>query len=135
MMGSGGTQILAAARALIALLIAVSLTLTPLTAARAMHVMTAGAGMTQAGGHGLDCHKAKHHNHRTPGGHDCCGDHSKSKCPEEECACLFKCGAQTLAIFAADEPIRLTARADFHSLSPAKPPGARPIPAGPPPRV
>jgi hypothetical protein len=124
---------LAALRALFAMIMALSLTLAPLTPALAMKPMPASATMAAGEAKKPHCHEAKHQ--KTPDKACCCCDHTKSKCPDGGCACLLKCGAQTLAIFAADEPIRSGRLADFHSMNPAKPPGLQLTPAGPPPRV
>jgi hypothetical protein len=134
MMGFGGAVILASARALIALLIAISLTFTPLTGAWAKHAMRAGAGVAAAANLAPDCHKAKPH-HGAPAGHDCCDRDSKSKCPDEGCGCILKCGAQTLAVFAMPEPIQLASAGEFHALDAERPPGLRLDPPGPPPRA
>ena len=124
---------LAALRALFAIVMAISLTLAPLTPARAVKPTPASAGMASAHGKKPHCHKTKHQ--ETPDHSCCCGDHTKSKCPDDRCGCLLKCSAQSLAIFAAYEPLWLGGLADFHSMNPARPPGLRLTPAGPPPRV
>jgi len=124
---------LAAIRALFAIVTALSLTLAPLAPVRAMKHEPTSASMAVGKGESPHCHKAKHRE-ETPG-HCCCGDHGKSTCPDQGCACLLKCGAQSLAIFAADEPLRLGNLDDFHSLNPARPPGMRLTPSGPPPRI
>ena len=100
-----------------------------------MHAMTASTSMAMAGSHSPDCHKAKQHHHGTPAGHDCCGDHSKSTCPDGGCGCILKCGAQTLAVFAVREPLQLASAGEFHAPNTARPPGLRLVPPGPPPRV
>ena len=123
---------MAALRALIAIAIAISLTVAPLNPVRAMRAVHAVTSMAAAESGMPDCHKAKHR--EMPSNCGCCDDHVKSKCPDG-CACLLQCGAQTLAIFAAAEPLRLTAIADFHQVNPAKPPGVRLLPAAPPPRA
>jgi hypothetical protein len=123
---------LATMRALIAIVIAFSLTVAPINPVQAGKAIHAAASMASDESATPDFHHAKHH--EMPGDYGCCGDHSKSKCPDG-CACLLKCGAQTLAIFAADEPLRLAAIVDFHSVNPTKPPGMRLMPAGPPPRA
>jgi hypothetical protein len=130
---------LAALRAVIAMVFALSLTLEPLPAAQAMKAVHTDAGMSAPSNGMPDCHKAhKAHkaNHREmPRDCGCCGDLGKSQCPGEGCACLFKCGAQTLALYAEGTTLRFVASAEFHSIDPVKPPGAGVIPAGPPPRA
>lgn len=128
-------MILAAARALIALLIAVSLTLTPLTAARARHAMTGSYGMVMAGSHKPDCHKAKQQHRGAPAGHCCCGDRTKSQCPDVGCGCALNCAAQTLAVFEVQQALQMVSASEFHALSAAQPPGLGLVPPGRPPRV
>jgi hypothetical protein len=124
---------LAALRALFAIIMGFALTLAPLTPARAGKPASASAGLASAGSKKPHCHKTKQQ--QTPDHSCCCGDHTKSKCPDDQCGCLLKCGAQSLAFFAADEPLRLGGLAGFHSMNPARPPGLRLTPAGPPPRI
>ncbi len=135
MMASGGTLNLAALRGLLAIVIAFCLTLAPLTTASGAKAMHASAGMAAAQSNMPDCHKAKHHHHGAPANHDCCGDHSKSKCPDEGCGCIFKCGAQTLAVFAVQEPLQLASAGEYRAPNSARPPGLRLVPPGPPPRA
>ena len=124
---------MAALRALFAIVMAPLLTLAPLTPARAVKHGPASTAVAAGEAKKPHCHEAKHQ--QTPDKSCCCCDHTKSQCPDEGCTCLLKCGAQTLAIFEADEPLRLGRLADFHSMNPAKPPGLQLTPAGPPPRV
>ena len=126
---------LAAARAFIAFLIAVSLTLAPITGARATHAAFKNTGTVVAvADDAPDCHKTKRH-HEAPAGHACCDHGSKSKCPDAGCGCALGCGAQTLAVFAMPEPLRLTGASGFESPNSAEPPGLRLNPQGPPPRA
>jgi hypothetical protein len=133
MMGSGGTLIVAAVRAFIAVFIIFSLTLAPFTAAQAMKVAPMNVDMSHAHSAMSDCHKAKHQN--VSHDHACCGDHAKSSCPDQGCACVFKCGAQSLAISGTHETPRFASIEDFHALNAAKPPGVDLMPAAPPPRA
>jgi hypothetical protein len=123
---------LAALRALIAITIAFSLIVAPVNPPRPVKAMHAIASMAAAESAMPDCHKAKHH--KMPGDCGCCDDHAKSKCPDG-CTCLLKCGGQALAFVEVAAPLRLIAAADFHPVNPAKPPGERLTPAGPPPRA
>jgi hypothetical protein len=128
-------MMLAAARAFVAFLIAVSLTFAPIAGARAAHAAFSNAGTVAAASHNApDCHKAKRH-HDAPASHACCDHGSKSKCPDEGCGCTFGCGAQTLAVFATPEPLRPTGASGFESPNSAGPPGLRLPPQGPPPRA
>src|SRR6516225_7047368 len=119
-------------RAFIASVIALSLILAPFTAAHAMKVAPMNADISHAHSAMSDCHKAKHQNGSQD--HACCGDHAKSNCPDEGCACVFKCGAQALAISGTHETPRFASIEDFHALNAAKPPGVDLMPAAPPPR-
>ena len=132
MMGGGGTPAWLPC-AFIAMLIALSLTLAPFTAAWAMKAVPASPGMATAHGDMPHCHKAKHRG--THSDHGCCCDHSKSNCPDSGCSCLFKCGAQILAMAAAQDSIRSAGNEEFFSLSLAKPPDLQINPSAPPPRA
>ena len=133
MMPPGGTPILAALRGLIAIIMAFCLTFAPLATAGAAKAVHASTNMVAAGSHMLDCHKAMHS--EMPGDRGCCDNHSKSKCPDGACGCLFNCGAQTVATVTAQEPIRSASIDEFHPLNSAQPLGLRLNPPGPPPRV
>ena len=124
---------LGALRGLIAIIMAFCLTFAPLTTAGAAKAVHASASIAAAGSHMPDCHKAKHG--EMPGDRGCCDNHSKSKCPDGACGCLFNCGAQTVAMVTAQEPIRSASIDAFHTLNSAQPPGLRLNPPGPPPRV
>ena len=124
---------MAVVRALIATVIALSLTLAPFTAARTMKAVHASSGMAIAHGDMPHCHKAKHRGTHSDRG--CCCDRSKSSCPDSGCGCLFKCGAQILAMAVAQDSIRSAGSEEFFSLSLAKPPDLRINPSAPPPRA
>lgn len=122
---------MAAFRALMAVIIAFALTLA-FPAAGAMKAMPSGNGVATAHSRMPDCHKAKH---RAPHNCGCCDDHSKSKCPDNACGCLYKCGMETLAVIAAQAPIQVAGGAAFSALNSAEHPGLPLIPPGPPPRA
>jgi hypothetical protein len=124
---------LALARALFALLIAVSLTFAPYAAAQARNALSAGAGGHAS--HAADCHKAKTHHHQAPARHDCCDHGSKSKCPDGGCGCAAGCGQQALAAFSWPEPLGLTGAPAFETVEAGEPPGLPLHPQGPPPKA
>jgi hypothetical protein len=128
-------MMLAVGRAFVAFLIAVSLTLAPITGARAIQAAFQKTGtVVAASGDILDCHKTKRH-HDASASHACCDHGSKSKCPDDGCGCALGCGAQTLAVFAMPEPFLPSGTPAFDAPNSAGPPGLRLNPQGPPPKA
>jgi hypothetical protein len=123
-------------RAILAILIAVSLTLTPVASAWAAGQMP---GRTATSAHAdmaaaemSDCHKAA--KPAVPKNCPCCDAPSKSPCPDAG-MCLVKCGMHVLAVLAPSSEGQVIVVRHNLPADPEKPPDWWLSPPAPPPRA
>jgi hypothetical protein len=131
-----GSLLLSRLRTVLAILIALSLTITPMASAWAAVRTPVGAAVTahadMAPAEMSDCHKAMQPAKTKDC--TCCDTPSKAPCPDSG-ACLIKCGMHVLAVLVPSSESRLIVVRHDLPADPEKPPDWSLSPPAPPPRA